>query len=431
MKSAYRSVFLIAICGIMLAACADKDTEPPVITLLAPLENDAFAVFDTIQAVYEVTDERIVESVTIKLVNQDFIPVSAQVTQAIGKAIHAGFAELVIDNRQLESGKYYLLLSATDGTNDRNAFVSLQIAALPFERRAVYFADLQTQGNSGIFKVDSLFSAIIPYASAGQDIGRLLVNSAHDRVTVSGIKGTGIVQYDLMGTGQQWAASASNQPPAPTFHDMATNGGNVFLSLFTRELRGYTLDGALMLNRQFEHDRPHTLYADDQHLIVELREIGGEQNRLLVLRQNNFSEKWIASIPMQIAAICPRSSSEVFLFGNDNGQARALLYNTESNGWWEPRQLPPGRVIHAVKGDGQIYFLALESGLYAYTYSPNFMNTLRAGEQFQRLRFDQADGLLIGASGNALKVVAPQSGNVIATMMHTDSITDLDIHYTK
>lgn len=416
---------------MMLSACAEKDTEPPLITVLTPQENAPFAVLDTIAVAYEVTDDNIVETVAVKLVDQNFIPVSAQVAHTIGAASHSGFAELVIDNRQLESGKYYVLLTASDGTNDRNAYRSVQIAALPFERRAVYFADMQTQGNSGIFKVDSLFNGIIPYVNAGQDIGRLLVNSAKNRVTVSGIISTGIIQYDLMGSGQQWAASASNQPPARTFHDMATDGSNVFISLFTRELRGYTMDGALILNRQFEHDRPHTIFADGSHLMVELREIGGGPNRLLVLRQNNFSEKWIVTLPMQIVAICPRTASEVLIFGNDNGQARVLLYDTESNGWWEPRQLPPGPILHAVKGDGQTYFLALESGLFAYTYNPNFLNTLRAGERFQRLCFDRADAVLIGAKGSTMQAIAPQNGAVIATMSHTDSITDLDIHYTK
>jgi hypothetical protein len=431
MKLAYRSVTLLAICGTMLSACAERDTDPPLITVFTPQENAPFAVLDTVPVAYQVTDERIVESVTVKLVNQNFIPVSGQVTQTIGKASHNGFAELIIDNRQLESGKYYVLLTATDGTNDRNAYRSVHVAALPFERRAVYFADMQTQGNSGIYKVDSLFSSITPFISGGQDIGRVLVHSADNRITLAGIKGTGITQYDLLGSGQRWATSANNQPPAPTFHDMATDGKNIFLSLFTRELRGYSMNGALILNRQFEHDRPHTLYADDQHLLVELREVGGGQNRLMVLRQNNFSEKWLVTLPMQTVAICPRTSSEVFIFGNDGGQARVLLYNTETNGWWEPRQLPSGRILHAVKGDGQTYFLALESGLYAYTYSPNYLNTLRAGEQLQRLRFDRADALLMGASGNSLKVIAPQNGAVIATMSHTDSITDLDIHYTK
>lgn len=414
-----------------LFSCDDKDSEPPLINIVTPQENASFSVFDTIAVTYQASDDRVVESVSIKLVNLDFIPVSAPVTQHIGKAEHTGGAELVIDDRQLESGNYYVLVTATDGANDRNAYLRVHVAAYPFERRAMFFSDMNTVGQGSIYRVDSLFSGIALHATPGQDIGRLLVSSASDRLTVAGSQSTGIIQYDLEGNTQKWSASAINQPPAPTFLDMVAHGTGLFISLFTRELRGYSLDGALILNRQFEHDRPHTLYADEQHVLVNLREIGGGQSRLLVLRQDNFSEKWSVALPMEIVAFCRHSSTEVFIFGNDQGQARVLLYDTGTNGWWEPRQLPPGRILHAVKGEGQTSFLALESGLYAYTYSPNYLNTLRAGEVFQRLCFDRADALLIGAMGNSLKVIAPQQGTVVAALNHTDSITDLDIRYTK
>jgi len=426
-----RPVLLSLLSIVVLGACDDRDVEPPVITVTAPSENAYFAVFDTVEVAYQVSDDRGVESVTVKLVNQDFIPVAGQVTQSIGKLSHSGIALLVIDNRQLESGKYFILVTATDGTNDRNAFREIHVAAHPFALRAVLMADRNSSGQGTLYRVDSLYGSITPFAMPGQDIGRVCVSSAWDRVTVAGAKGTGIVQYDLLGTGQRWTASANNQPPAATYHDMVSDGANLFLSLYTREVRGYTLDGALILNRQFDNDRPYTLYADERHVMVELREIGGGQNRLMVLRQGNFSEKWLVTLPMEIAAICRRSGSEVFIFGNQDGQAKVLLYDAESNGWWEPRQLPQGRVLHAVKGEGQTYYLALESGLYAYTYSPNYLNSIRTGEVFQRLVFNRAERLLLGAKGSSLLVMAPQQGAVLSELNHSDSITDLDIRYTK
>lgn len=431
MISSLRTVLLPLLCCAVLHACSEADSDPPSVTILEPAENVSFAVFDTVQVTYEVSDDRAVESVTVKLVNQDFIPVTGQVSRTVGANAFTGTSLLVIDNRQLESGRYYILVTATDGTNDRNAFREVHVAAHPFARRALFFADVNSSGQSGVYRVDSLFSGVSSFLQPGQDVGRVTVHSDRDRVTVAGIRGTGIMQFGLDVSGQRWATSANNQPPAPTFHDMVTNGANLFVSLYTREVRGYAVDGALILNRQFDSDRPHTLYADEAHLLVELREIGGAQNRLLVLRQNNFSEKWMVTLPMRIVAICRRSADELLIFGNDGGQARVILYNTATNGWWEPRQLPPGVIHHAVKGEGQTFFLALQSGLYAYTYSPNYLNAIRSGKVFQRLCFDRSDGLVIGATGSAIEVISSPQGNLLAQVNHTDSITDLDIRYTK
>jgi hypothetical protein len=103
----------------------------------------------------------------------------------------------------------------------------------------------------------------------------------------------------------------------------------------------------------------------------------------------------------------------------------------ENNSYWEPRTLPLGKLLHAVKGDGQTYFLAHENGLYSYTYSPNYLNQIGAGDAYQQLCFDRADGLLIGATRNEVRVIAGVQGAVVATFAHSDSIVSLDIHYTK
>jgi hypothetical protein len=426
-----RPITVAVLLSVGLSSCAEKDSEPPIVTIAMPSEHARFAVLDTIEVIYSVSDDRMVERATVKLVNADMVPVGTHVAHDIGKPSHSGHAELVVSDRQLASGKYYVTVTATDGVNERSAFRLIHIDALPLARRAVYITDHRPNGQGAVSRIDSLFSSITPVAGAGQDIGRVWVNSAHDRVTVSGTHSPGMMQYRLPGAATAWATTVPKQSGAPAFHDMTGQGDHVFASLFTRELRGHDLNGSLILNRQYDHDRPHTLFADADHLFVELREVGGGQRRLQVLRRMNFSEKWIVSIPMEMAAICPRNSTEVFIFGNDGGQARVLLYDTGNNGHWEPRQLPDGPVLHAVRGEGQNWFIAHATGLYHYTYNPNYLNLIRPGAVYQRLCFDRVDGLLLGASGSRLDVMTGLTGNVVASLTHTDSISDLHIHYTK
>jgi len=425
------SVAFLFLWLLLSVSCAEKDTAPPDVQITAPAEYASFAVLDTLEVYFTVSDDREVETVTVKLVNTDLITVSAQVQQSVGRPSYSGFASLPITDRQLESGSYYVMVTASDGVNERNGFRLIRLEALPLARRAVYITDSRGAGQGGVGRVDSLFSSITTVAVPGQDLGRVWVNSAQDRITVAGVRSPSIQQYRADGLVPAWSAGVPSQSNAPSFHDMTGQGNDVFVSLFTRELRGYGLNGSLILNRIYDEDRPHTLFADAQHLFVELRGTGGIQRRLQVLRRNNFSEKWIVSLPLEVAAICARNASEVFIFGNEVGQGRVLLYDTGSNGFWEPRQLPPGRVLHAVKGEGQNWFIAHENGLYHYTYSPNYLNLIRPGMVYQRLCLDRADGLLLAARGNTLDVMTGLSGNVVATLAHSDSITDLHIHYTK
>jgi len=426
-----RFLLLLFLLSVLLFSCENEDNEPPSIEIISPSETAQYQVYDTIPVYYHVSDDRIVESVTIKLVNQDFIPVSGQQTKTIGAADFSGFEALVVDNRQLPTGTYYVLITATDGTNDKNAYVEVRVQEFPFALRAIYFADANSSGQNSIFRIDCLFTSVTPFVSIGQDVRKLSVNSMYDRLNIAGYMDGGIVQYDLAGQGIRWSASASMQPPAPTFLDMTSAAGNVYVSLYNDEIRGYTNDGALILNLQTLGDRPHTLYADENHLFVERRQIGGTFNTLFVYRVSNFFQKWELNLPMHVVAFCARTATELFIFGNYNGQAKVLLYNVENNSYWEPRTLPLGKLLHAVKGDGQTYFLAHENGLYSYTYSPNYLNQIGAGDVYQHLCFDRADGVLIGATRNEVRVIAGVQGAVVATFAHSDSIVSLDIHYTK
>ncbi len=412
-------------------SCEEKDSTPPNVEITAPSEYASFAVLDTLEVFFTVFDDREVETVTVKLVNTDLITVSAQVQQSVGRPSFNGFASVPITDRQLESGNYYVMVTASDGVNERNGFRLIRLEALPLARRALYITDNRGAGQGGLSRIDSLFSSITTVVMPGQDLGRVWVNSAQDRITVAGVRSPAINQYRADGLGLAWSAGVPSQSNAPAFHDMTGQGNDIFASLFTRELKGYGLNGGLILNRIYEEDRPHTLFADAQHLFVELRGTGGTQRRLQVLRRNNFSEKWIVSLPLEVVAFCTRNASDIFIFGNETGQGRVLLYDTGSNGFWEPRQLPQGRVLHAVKGEGQNWFIAHENGLYHYTYSPNYLNLIRPGMLYQRLFFDRADGLLLGARGNSLDVMTGLMGNVVANLAHTDSITDVHIHYTK
>lgn len=424
--------FLLSLLCCTVVGCKDADEVPPVVSVLSPNELAQFSVNDTIAVHFQVSDDRVVEQVIIKLVDMDFIAVVSQVTQQIGATQFEGYAALVVDNKQLQTGKYFVLVSATDGTNDQNTYREVRINALPFARRALYIGAVNELGQGSLFKIDSLFSGIQPIISIGQDVHRVCVDSQRDRVTVSGRFNGGIVQYDLVSGGVRWSAAASQQPPAVTYTDMVSHGGNVFVSLNAYELRAYTAEGALVLNRLTDSDRPHTLFANDAHLLVERRQNGTSANRLFVYRNGNFSLKHELNLSsMQIVAFCERNANEVFIFGNLNGQAKVWLYNMETNGYWEPRQLPEGRLLYAAKGEGQTYFLAHSSGLYHYTYSPNYLNSVRPNERYNRLVYDRSDGYLFASKGNTLDVLAGQQGALITTFANADSIVSMDIHYTK
>jgi hypothetical protein len=133
---------------------------------------------------------------------------------------------------------------------------------------------------------------------------------------------------------------------------------------------------------------------------------------------------------MDIKAICALQNHEVLLFGNNSGQARVLHYDIGSNGYWEPRQLPNGILSDAVKMEGLNFAIAHEDGLYTYTYNPNFLNQIGM-LSYQDICFDVDNATIVGASHNVLEEIYPINGAIINSFVQGDSITSIDIHYTR
>ena len=83
-----------------------------------------------------------------------------------------------------------------------------------------------------------------------------------------------------------------------------------------------------------------------------------------------------------------------------------------------------------MKTDAGKFAIAHESGLYSYTYNPNFLNMLTA-DNYQDIVFDVDNNSIVGASRNVLNEVSVINGVTINSFTQADSITSLDIHYTR
>lgn len=421
----------IVVIGMMVfASCAKKDETPPVIIISNPGENAVFDIYDTVHVQFSVSDETELVSASIKIVNTDFIPVTASISVTVSGNQQSGSGSIVIDDKQLPSADYFVLVSASDGTNDQLEYVAIRINEIPKARRAIYFADANGSGMSNIMLVDSLFQAMQLFVFPGQDVLKVTVNSDRDQLSLIGHFSTGIKTYSLQNHSLLWQDETFSLAQTPRYNDLFIYGNSVYTSLYDRELRAYNSSGSLTMNLNMADHRPQTIYADANYVLVEKQLIGTENHVLDAYHAATRAYLWRLELPMDLVSICRLQSDQVLLFGNDGGQAKVLQYDIGDNGYWEPRQLPAGKVLAAAKMDGLTFAIAHGSGLYAYTYSPNYLNQILPGSVFQTVVFDEDNGVLIAAEGNMLKQLSA-SGQVLNTLAHSDSILSVAIHYTK
>ena len=429
MRFAEYSWFLIVLLLVVLwQACKKVDEIGPAVNISQPSEGTLYSIYDTIRVQFTAYDETKLNSIDLKLVNSDFVPVSSTVNENPESASSNYTSEVVIGDKLLETADYYVLVSASDGRNETREFRKVRISALPKKRRAVYFSDSNIPAI--IWKLDSSFQNLVSWSQPAQDILKLCINSLSDRLTVVGSYSTVIRTYNIDNSAAVWSDEVFPVSQTERYLDLLCHKNEVYVSIYDREIRSYNANGALTMNQFTGNHRPETIFANDDFLLVEQNLVGDDKHFVFVYHAATRALLRQIELPMDVVSVCPLEQNRVLIFGNEQGQARVFDYDIATNGYWEPRQLPTGNIIDVVKMDGMTYGIAHEDGLYSYTYSPNYLNLIRPGVVYNDLCFDLDKGTIIGASLNLLEELAP-NGQVVNSVVHSENISSVDIHYTR
>lgn len=410
----------------MVNSCQKKDGVSPVIEIITPAENSIYNVFDTVWVQYNVADETDLVQVVAQLVNADFVPVGESQIASVSSSTFSGVAGLIIDNKLLPTGDYYIMVMANDGTNEKRAYRKIKVVALPKLRRAIYCASYSGQ----IWQVDSQLQSATPWAQHIGDVGEMVVNSENDRLTVVSKFDTRITNFSLATKALQWSDDVFAAAQAIRFNDLKGYSNQVYVALYDRELRRYNLSGALTLNIPTPDHRPELIHVDANYLVVEMELTGANDHFIFVYQASTDALLRQFDVPMDVVSMCAFDEDEIMLFGNENGNAKVILYNMTNNAWWEPRQLPNGLVIAAAKLDGRTYAIAHSNGIYTYTYSPNYLNLIRPGGGFQQVTFDEGNGTILATNGQNLEEMTT-GGQLLNSLTLPESIASFDIHYTR
>ncbi|MCB9204353.1 MAG: hypothetical protein H6603_05175 [Flavobacteriales bacterium] len=421
-------VVLVSVMAVfaVLPSCTKKDEVPPSVTISSPFNGAEYNVFDTIQVSFQIEDETALVSASAEVLSQDFYPI----TPKTNITNYNGSAQVILDDKLIESGEYFLVVNASDGTNDSREFVEIRINAIPKVRRAVYVATSSGSGQDAVWQVDSLLQQYISWSQPGQDVLKVCANSAYDKLALIGRLSTGLKVYSLPFGSLDWSDDVFNVSQTERYQDLICNQNSFFASIYDREIRGYTLSGALIKNFPTGDYRAETLFRYENTLLAEMNLVGDDRHFLNVYYESTMALLNQVDFDMDIVAIVSLQGDEVLVFGNNAGQAKVYHYDIGENSFWEPRQLPVGKVYDATRTEGVRVVFTHDDGVYTYTYSPNFLNLLRSGSAYRQVHFDVDNGAVLSASENILEEIS-QSGQLVSTVVLPDSIVSFDIHYTR
>ena len=124
-------LFVLAWSAVVIGCQPDADEIPPVVIVDTPVENQSVQVPETLKVRAAISDEKALCQVAVTLLDANQIPVAAPISQSVEGSRFNLEVDYPITDLYLESGTYYLRISAFDGTNQGKALVALALGGVP------------------------------------------------------------------------------------------------------------------------------------------------------------------------------------------------------------------------------------------------------------------------------------------------------------
>lgn len=427
-----RIAFFVTV--IFLVQCKkDKDAAPPVVKISLPYENQVFSVYDIFTIKADISDDKQLTSINIKLLNEQQAVMQVPVTLAVSGKQFTLDRKYELYDIHLPTGNYYLRIEASDGVNTGVGYMKIFIHEAPTFRTGIY-AITRSSSVLNIIKIDSSFNAVnkLSYTSDYAGSG---ISSYYRCLYVSGNYTGAVKSIDLENNTVKWSVNPVISGD-PCFTSLHSKGDRNYVSYYSGFVKAYDHYGIPNYETQPVPAGfyPIKVIENGSYVLVEVKDKSGPTKKLVTYLSSTGLGVHETYMYRDVVDYLIKNSNEVFVFSNNSGQGTMEVYDIANNSFFAPHVLNTGKIWSAVQINADNYLIGHDDGnIYRYQYSQNSLTTLVSGVKAYRMRYDVVNNQLIVAEAKNIKVYnySPASTTLANTVPLTDSILDAHILFNK
>lgn len=407
-----KSPLFLAFLTLLLWSCRkDEDGTAPSVRILSPTAGQVLAIPDTLEVTVQVSDDRMVESVVISLVDEQGSPVASQVAavNAMSSTVTRNF---VVASERLASGTYSIIARASDGTNEGRGFQDVNVIAAPWRLRAVFIAPPSSTDPVNIIRMDS--TGELSTWSTMQDFNGMAVDSYTQHVMLAGSRFAPFQALPTapLSTTWQLAPPMNDAPEQFTALTVDPFDGRTYFATRDGFIRGFTGDGAQRFTGQcLSGHRCEAIAVLGDRLATWQRAIVGGAQIVVTYTVAGTSQ---ASLPVEHerVAFFRLTSERLLHFANEAGNGLIEQVNLDAMGTPDLRTFPEGMITAVTRVSADRYILALPERLAVFNHASNTVNQFAALSGVQALDFDPATGSIFAGQGSTLLTLDANTGTV-------------------
>ena len=430
MKTYKNSCYLVILACILVFSCKKKDTDPPSIIVNYPYENQSFTVYDSISVEAVIQDNKEVTSVDMVLTDQNFVPVLKTFSYYPNKAYYELRTSYIIDDINIPSGNYYLLIKASDGSNTKNRYIKILINEAP--KRLKYIAIITKNGSTtNILKVDSI-NNITTLKTLTSDYCGSAVNSRYQQIYLAGSIINNIEVFSLPDMQILWTVQSMPDPPTPYFENIYLDKNNLFVSFRQNKFNVYNQDGANISSTILNNGMVISKFLSQQnYLITEQYQIPLGIRKIAVYYPVSYSLFQELNMDFEVVDFFQKNSDNVYITANKNGQGIFKIYNITTNGVWQPLNIPTGKIFSSCQINSNDLLIAKTNEILLYQYSNTNLVTFRSGINAFKIKKEEISNTVFCCDDKNIYIFTYPNGGLLNTINFNDSILDFHFVYNK
>ncbi len=422
-------VFLSLWTLIVIHSCKPSDTSPPVVTIERPNDGQQVSAEDTILVRATITDNERIEQWLVTLTDAHFAGIGQRIEFRPGGQ-HAQIELEYVIPAILESGTYYLRVSATDGESGTNQFAKLHVSGIPRERIGLV-AIVESGGQyAARYRPDS--AGWITIADLGPEFAGAGISSETQRLVTGGSELEPMRVFDLNTMLPVYQRTCNSALGDPCISTIASDGSSFFMGKYEGRLASWSAAGQLELDFALHEFRyPRSLYFQDNRIFCEEYSTTGPNHHWTSYHASNGAPIQEILLEGSFVGAFPVAPNQTLIVTNHQGMGRLRYYFFNENGYQLPIPGPNGPISSAVQISGNKYFYGQPDGIYSIDLSLTNNLLFKPGVSPMIMRYDDLGNELLAASETLIRAYDASSGDLRYTSAPGGNIVDFFVWYTR
>jgi hypothetical protein len=426
MRPAIKYTALLGFLLLMGSCNQNEDLYAPEITFSQPDAGYTVSLPDTLEVKVSINDYRIIRTVVLTLVNEDKIPVIA------GKYYYPNNTEFVIEtslpliDRTLASGPYNLLITVSDGKEQKSQYLKIIIREIPVQLLGYIGVTGQFDFKSTIIKLNPAFEPDTQFVFPHGYVLSAVQNLWGEFIFVTN-EPSDLIAFNPETFEIDWEMPAA--PPRPLITALSPDQELVF-STENGDAGILSCNGDITLRTSpFENKTIQCLAADDKYVYAAHVSLSGDIHELTLYSRLNGTIWEQRLISGEIRSMVPVGDLLMLFLQSQSGVA-VLVYDPKSFTPTQVSFLPDEYIKSSVKiSDNQI-FIVTEERIIIYKPATNgFENYKDAPYDF--CRYDRLNDIIFLARDNMIYGFDRLTGELMVEKAFTEKVLDFQILYNK